>query len=118
MSKTPIPEYVADVQATLALNLRARMAAFYLGLPVTSQAERLSKEAGVGKNTILRLIDDEYEGNPRLDVVARIAHAMQCSVTDLLVDHNKKNKRRSKVQSVVRTAAEPLKGALQRRTGS
>lgn len=118
MPRSPAPEYVSDVRIALAINVRARMAAFYQDLPETTQAERLGRQAGIGKNTVLRMLDLDYEGSPKLDAVARIAYVFKCDVTDLLQDHSKKNKKKPKVQSVVRKAAEPLREALQRRTGS
>jgi DNA-binding phage protein len=118
MSRSPSPDYVSDVRATLAMNLRSRMDAFYPGMSETRQAEQLGKDAGIGKNTVLRMIDLDYDGSPKLDALAKVASQLGCEIADLLRDHGKKNKKNTKVQSVVRTTAEPLKGALQRRTGS
>lgn len=120
MPRQPATESVSNVRAALAMNLRARLAAFYPGLPETTQADRLGKDAGIGKNTVLRMLDLRYEGSPKLDALVRIADVVGCDVTDLLQDHGKKNnKKRTKVPSAARTLAEqPLKGALQRRTGS
>jgi hypothetical protein len=91
MPRSPRPTYLAALQSALADNVRVLMDRKWPQL--SSKDDRiteLAKLAGIGRNTVYRIVDPEGAAKdgayvyPRLDNIAALARSVGVSAADLL----------------------------------
>jgi DNA-binding phage protein len=85
------PPYLAALQSALADNVRVLMDRKWPQLrSKEDRVSRLAKLAGIGRNTVYRILDPDGTAKkgdyvyPRLDSIAAIARQLNVSVIDLL----------------------------------
>lgn len=90
MSKGPAPDELLQLRDALAANLRVHMNIKFPELSETAAAERIGRDSGVGRNTVLRAIGKgSDDSDVRLDTVVKLAIYFKVSTLDLLRDYGK-----------------------------